>query len=274
MPKASEPVVEFRGVSKSYLLHGQPLGIKHTLLHLPRVLQEARSRPSFQALDGVDFAVQRGEAFGVFGPNGSGKSTLLALAAGALRPTRGQVVVRGRVCPLLATGAGFHGDLTGRENAVLNGMILGLSRREAKDRLPRIQAFADIGSFFDEPIRIYSAGMVARLGFGVAMHTDPDVLLVDEVLSVGDEVFQARCMERMAELRRGGTTLLIVSHQRQHLSRYCDRLLQLKSGRIQALGPTADVLKATALPPSPAAPAAPAAPASAPAAGPPARPPA
>ncbi|HZJ73045.1 MAG TPA: ATP-binding cassette domain-containing protein, partial [Planctomycetota bacterium] len=177
---------------------------------------------------------------------GSGKSTLLALAAGALRATRGRVVVRGRVCPLLATGAGFHGDLTGRENAVLNGMILGLSRREARERLEGIRAFADIGSFFDEPLRIYSAGMIARLGFGVAVHTDPDVLLVDEVLSVGDEAFQARCMERLGELRRRGTTLLIVSHQRQHLARYCDRLLQLRSGRIQALGPAAEVLAATA----------------------------
>jgi lipopolysaccharide transport system ATP-binding protein len=242
LPKASEPVVEFRGVSKSYVLHGPPLGIKHTLLHLPRVLREARSRPTFLALDGVEFSVERGETFGVFGPNGSGKSTLLALAAGALRPTRGQVVVRGRICPLLEVGAGFHGDLTGRENALLNGMILGLSRRQALDRLPGIVAFADIGSFFDEPLRTYSAGMIARLGFGVAVHTEPDLLLVDEVLAVGDEAFQVRCMERIGELRRQGTTLLIVSHERRLLASHCDRVLRLGGGRVQALGRAEDVL--------------------------------
>jgi lipopolysaccharide transport system ATP-binding protein len=242
---ASKPVVEFRGVSKSYVLHGPPLGIKHTLLHLPSLLREARSRPAFLALEGISFTVARGESFGIIGPNGSGKSTLLALAAGALSPTRGQVVVRGRVCPLLAVGAGFHGDLTGRENALLNGMILGLSRRQARDRLPAIRAFADIGSFFDEPIRTYSAGMVARLGFGVAVHTDPDLLLVDEVLAVGDEAFQARCMERIEALRRRGTTLLIVSHQREHVARFCDRVLQLRGGRIESIG------RADALAPEP-----------------------
>jgi len=230
-------VVEFRGVSKSYVLHGPPLGIKHTLLHLPAVLREARSRPVFMALDGADFTVERGECFGVLGPNGSGKSTLLALAAGALRPTRGEVIVRGHVCPLLETGAGFHGDLTGRENALLNGMILGLSRRQVRERLEGIRAFADIGSFFDEPLRTYSAGMVARLGFGVAVHTDPDLLLVDEVLAVGDEAFQERCLEHIDALRRRGTTMLIVSHDRRLLARHCDRVLQLRAGRIEALAP-------------------------------------
>ena len=241
MPRDSEAIVEFRGVSKSYVLHGPALGLKHTLLHLPSVLREARSRPTFLALDGVDFTVERGESFGIYGPNGSGKSTLLGLAAGVLRPTRGEVVVRGRVCPLLETGAGFHGDLTGRENALLNGMILGLSRREALAQLPGIRAFADIGSYFDEPIRTYSAGMTARLGFGVAVHTAPDLLLIDEVLAVGDEAFQARCMERLDELRRAGTTLLIVSHERERLARFCDRVLRLARGRVEQLAPPAEV---------------------------------
>jgi hypothetical protein len=151
------PSSTFRGVSKSYVLHGPALGLKHTLLHLPSVLREARSHPTFLALDGVDFTVGRGECFGIHGPNGSGKSTLLGLAAGVLRPTRGEVVVRRPRLPAARDGAGFHGDLTGRENALLNGMILGLSRREALAQLPGIRAFADIGSYFDEPIRTYSA---------------------------------------------------------------------------------------------------------------------
>ena len=237
MPRASDPIVEFRGVSKSYVLHGPPLGLKHTLLHLKAVVREARSRPAFTALDGIDFTVERGECFGVFGPNGSGKSTLLALAAGALRPTRGEVIVRGHVCPLLETGAGFHGDLTGRENALLNGMILGLSRRQARERLEGIRAFADIGSFFDEPLRTWSAGRVARLGFGVAVHTEPDVLLVDEVLAVGDEAFQERCLHHIDALRRRGTTLLIVSHDSRLLARHCNRVLRLRGGKVEALGP-------------------------------------
>lgn len=235
MPKPSEPAVEFRAVSRRFTLRGPPVGFKHALLHLPAVLRQARARPQHVALDALSFRVAPGEGLGILGPNGSGKSTLLALAAGVLRPSSGEVVVRGRTCPLLALGAGFHGDLTGRENAVLNAMILGLSRREALARLPRVEEFAGVGAFLDEPLRTWSSGMVARLGFAVAVHTDPGILLVDEVLAVGDAAFQARCLERLAELRRAGATLLLVSHDRGTLARHCDRILHLQAGRLAGL---------------------------------------
>lgn len=232
MPKPSETAVEFRAVTRRFALRGPPAGFKHALLNLPAVLRQARARPQHLALDQVSFRVEAGEGCGIFGPNGSGKSTLLALAAGVLRPSSGQVLVRGRACPLLALGAGFHGDLTGRENAVLNGMILGLSRREARARLPQVEEFAGVGAFLDEPLRTWSSGMVARLGFAVAVHTDPEILLVDEVLAVGDAAFQARCLDRLAALRRAGTTLLLVGHDRATLARHCDRILHLQAGRL------------------------------------------
>jgi ABC-type polysaccharide/polyol phosphate transport system ATPase subunit len=188
------------------------------------------------ALAGVDFTVARGEAFGVIGGNGSGKSTLLKLIAGILQPTSGRVVVDGRVAALIELGAGFHPEISGRENVYVNGAILGLSRREIDRRLESIVAFSGLADFIDEPVKNYSSGMYVRLGFAVAVHTDPDVLLVDEVLAVGDEAFAHKCLRRIEEMLAAGRTLLFVSHSLDLVEALCDRVLWLDDGRPRLLG--------------------------------------
>ncbi|HEX2164306.1 MAG TPA: ABC transporter ATP-binding protein [Thermoanaerobaculia bacterium] len=188
------------------------------------------------ALDGVDLEVGRGEAFGVIGGNGSGKSTLLKLVAGILKPTAGRIVVDGRVAALIELGAGFHPEISGRENVYVNGAILGLSRREIDRRLDSIVAFSGLSEFIDEPVKNYSSGMYVRLGFAVAVHTDPDVLLVDEVLAVGDEAFAHKCLRRIEELLAAGKTLLFVSHSLDLVESLCDRVLWLEDGRPRLLG--------------------------------------
>ena len=164
------------------------------------------------ALADVSFEVERGEAFGVIGSNGSGKSTLLKIVAGIARPTSGQVVVDGRVAALIELGAGFHPEISGRENIYINGAVLGLSRREIDRKYDEMVEFSGLGDFIDEPVKNYSSGMYVRLGFSVAIHTDPDVLLVDEVLAVGDEAFSHRCLRRIEEFMARGRTVLLVSH--------------------------------------------------------------
>ena len=194
------------------------------------------------ALDGIDLEVDPGEAVALIGPNGSGKSTFLKLAGGILQPTEGTVEVDGRVTALIELGAGFHPEITGRENVLINGMLLGLERREIESKMPEILEFADIGAFIDEPVKIYSSGMYVRLGFAVAVAVDPDVLLIDEVLAVGDGVFRERCLERIREFRTLGTTILLVSHQTGEVADHCDRVLWLEKGRVAAIGDTAGVL--------------------------------
>ena len=196
------------------------------------------------ALNDVGFSVERGQVFGVVGANGSGKSTLLKLIAGTAKPTSGTIEVEGRISALLELGAGFHPDFTGRENAYLNGSLLGLTRRETEAAMPKIEAFAQLGHFFDAPIKTYSSGMAARLGFAVAVHVDPDVLLVDEVLAVGDEYFQHKCYAKIAEFRVAGKTIVLVSHDIGLISRLCDRALWLDQGRVAASGTVRDVATA------------------------------
>ena len=188
------------------------------------------------ALTDVSFSVDHGETLGVIGANGSGKSTLLKVLAGTSRPTAGRVDVSGRVSALLEIGAGFHPDFSGRENAYLNGSLLGLSRREMDTVMLGIQEFADIGRFFDAPVKTYSSGMYSRLGFAVAIHVEPDVLLVDEVLAVGDEYFQHKCFAKINAFRAGGKTILFVSHDLAAVKRICGRALFLDAGRIAAEG--------------------------------------
>jgi ABC-type polysaccharide/polyol phosphate transport system ATPase subunit len=188
------------------------------------------------ALEEVSFAVGRGEAFGVIGGNGSGKSTLLKVVAGILRPTAGQVVVDGRVAALIELGAGFHPEISGRENIFINGAIMGLSRQEIGRRYDRIVEFSGLGDFIEEPVKNYSSGMYVRLGFAVAIHTDPDVLLVDEVLAVGDEAFAHRCLGRIEEFVAAGKTLLLVSHSLPLVEEHCDRVLWLEGGRCRLVG--------------------------------------
>ena len=196
------------------------------------------SAKEFWAVRDVSFEVKRGEAFGVIGPNGAGKSTMLKLLSGIMRPTRGTLAVRGRLSALIEVSAGFHPDLTGRENVYLNGAILGMTRREVASRFDEIVAFSGLEEFIDTPVKRYSSGMFARLGFSVAAHVDPDILVVDEVLSVGDFVFQQKCIDHMTRVIRGGVTVVFVSHNLQAVASLCRRALLLDRGQAAAIGPS------------------------------------
>jgi ABC-type polysaccharide/polyol phosphate transport system ATPase subunit len=195
-----------------------------------------RPEEAIHAVRDVSFEVAAGEAFGLIGSNGSGKSTLLKLLAGILQPTSGRVVVDGRVAALIELGAGFHPEISGRENIFINGSVLGLSRRQIEERYDDIVAFSGLEDFVDEPVKNYSSGMYVRLGFAVAVHTDPDVLMVDEVLSVGDEAFAHRCLHRIEELLSRGKTLLFVSHSLTLVEDLCDRVLWMDRGQARLLG--------------------------------------
>ncbi len=226
--------IRFDGVRKVYRWRGRgprTETLKGAFFHRGRRRKLPRSSEHV-ALDGVDLEVAPGEAVAVIGPNGSGKSTLLKLAGGILRPTTGRVEVEGRTTALIELGAGFHPEITGRENVLINGMLLGLERAEIERRLPAILDFAGIGSFIDQPVKTYSSGMYVRLGFAVAVAVDPDVLLIDEVLAVGDEAFTRRCLDRLARMRRRGVTMLMVSHDLDLVSHFADRAVYLSGGRV------------------------------------------
>ncbi|MCK6455903.1 MAG: ABC transporter ATP-binding protein [Phycisphaerae bacterium] len=195
------------------------------------------STNDFYAIDDVSFEIHPGECFGIIGPNGAGKSTLLKLLAGILKPDAGTLETRGRVSALIELGAGFHPDLTGRENIFLNAVLLGMPRREARRKFDEIVAFAGIGDFLDTPIKRYSSGMHARLGFAIAAHVDAQILLVDEVLSVGDRAFRARCLDKMQEFLRRGVSIVFVSHDLGSVGRFCHRALVLADGRTTFVGP-------------------------------------
>jgi len=198
----------------------------------------------FWALRGVSFSVECGEAFGIIGGNGAGKSTILKLLTGIMRPTTGSIRVAGRISALIEVSAGFHQDLTGRENIYLNGAILGMTRDEIQKRFDAIVDFSGLEEFIDTPVKRYSSGMFARLGFSVAAHVDPDVLLVDEVLSVGDYLFQRKCMERMHAVIRNGATVVFVSHNLREVANLCQRSLLLEHGHVETIGPTSEVIQA------------------------------
>lgn len=186
----------------------------------------------FMAVNDVSFTVEQGESIGLMGLNGSGKSTLLKLINGVMRPDQGRILTRGRIAGLIATGAGFHPQLSGRENLYLNGAILGMSEAEINRKLDAIVDFADIGKFMDTPVSHYSSGMYARLGFSIAIHVDADIFLADEVLAVGDRPFKKKCLEKMQEIRQQGTTIFYVSHASGSVRAMCDRVLVLESGRL------------------------------------------
>lgn len=192
----------------------------------------------------MSFAVHKGEAFGVIGRNGSGKSTLLKIISGILKPTSGYVSVNGRIAALIELGAGFHPEITGRENIYINGIMLGLTRREIDARFDRIVEFAGIGNFLDQPVKTYSSGMYVRLGFGVAVHVDPEILLIDEVLSVGDEEFSAKCVAKIQEMKYRGVTLVFVTHQLDQVRVLCDRAVWLDHGEPQSIGDPVRVVDA------------------------------
>lgn len=234
--------IRFDRVSKSYprYLHVRR-GLKASLLSLGRTVEEARQQ-KIAALQDVSFDISQGETVGVIGSNGSGKSTALALMAGVLASETGSVTVEGRVCPLLELGAGFHYDLTGRENIILNGVLLGLTRREVALKLPEIVAFSELDEFLDQPVRTYSSGMVARLGFSIAVHLEPDILLIDEILAVGDLHFQAKCRDKMKWFKNRKTTIVIVSHSTGDIRSLCDRVLWLDRGKLVGQGAVSDIL--------------------------------
>jgi ABC-type polysaccharide/polyol phosphate transport system ATPase subunit len=231
-------------VTKLYRRYGR----KHTVGTLKSAFLAGRARQSLSpdsavpALVDVSFEVAPGETLGIVGPNGSGKSTLLKLLAGIVRPTQGSVTVEGRLGALLELGAGFHPEISGRENIEINGLLLGLTRRQIAQRFDEIVRFAELEEFLDAPLKTYSSGMAVRLGFSIAAHSDPDVLLVDEVLAVGDERFAHRCLEKFAEFERAGKTLLLVSHDLPLVAEHCRRALWLDSGRLLADGPAAETV--------------------------------
>jgi len=204
---------------------------------------DGNDKREFWALQDISFEVNKGESLGIIGQNGAGKSTILKILSGIMRPTRGSMSVNGRLSALIEVAAGFHQDLTGRENIYLNGTILGMSKSEIDSKIDQIIEFSGIEEFIDTPVKRYSSGMYARLGFSVAAHVDPDVLIVDEVLSVGDYVFQQKCMDRMRDILRRGTTILFVSHNVKAITELCTRSLLLKQGKLAMLGPTDDVVR-------------------------------
>jgi lipopolysaccharide transport system ATP-binding protein len=228
--------ITLQHVSKTYQLWGkrsQFATLKSALLR-----RELKPSPeaSVLALRDVSFTVERGEAFGIIGRNGSGKSTLLKLISGILKPTSGRVAVSGRIAALIELGAGFHPEITGRENIFINGIMLGLSRRDIENRFERIVEFSGIRDFIDQPVKTYSSGMYVRLGFAVAVHVDPDILLIDEVLSVGDEEFSAKCIAKIQEMKHRGVTLVFVTHQLDQVKNLCDRAVWIDRGVVAAAG--------------------------------------
>lgn len=244
--ETSDIAISVRNVSKMYRIYDRPQDrLKQMLLRGRRLYGR-----EFWALRDVSLEVRRGETVGIIGRNGSGKSTLLQIIAGTLSPTDGEVRVNGRVAALLELGSGFNPEFTGRENVYMNGAILGLSREEMAARFDDIAAFADIGEFIDQPVKLYSSGMVVRLAFSINAHIDPDILIIDEALSVGDMYFQAKCMSWIDKLRRRGTTVLFVSHSLQTVKSLCDQALLLNKGEALSYGPVeavADMYSALAL---------------------------
>ena len=233
--------IRLEQVSLRYRLAQQRIGsFKEYALNL--VKGSLRYRELW-ALSGVDLAIAGGEVVGIVGRNGAGKSTLLKVIAGVLQPTRGRVTVAGRVVPLLELGTGFDHELTGRENVFLNALLLGRSRREVRERLAEIVEFSELGEFIDAPLRNYSSGMVARLGFAIATAWEPEILILDEVLAVGDSAFQEKCHERMQRIRSRNATVLMVSHSPASVRRECSRCVWLADGQVMADGPPDVVLE-------------------------------
>lgn len=230
---SSESAIDIRGLSKIFPIYARP---HHRLLQLLAPTAKRRWYNEFNALRSVDLCVRRGETLGIVGRNGSGKSTLLQILCGILIPTAGTVHVKGRIAALLELGAGFNPDFTGRENAYLNAIVLGLTRDEIEDCFDKIVAFADIGDFIDQPVKTYSSGMYVRLAFAVAIHVNPDILIVDEALSVGDEAFQRKCFARIEAIKNSGATILFVSHSSTAVVDLCDRAVLLDQGEILIQG--------------------------------------
>ena len=233
-------LIDFRSVSKSFSRHAGRMLVRDRLTHWLK----GSHRERFFALKNVSFRVEEGEGLAVVGANGAGKSTLLGLVAGLAQPDVGTVCVNGRIAALLELGSGFHPDLTGAENVLVNAALIGLSRRRTSELFDEIVEFSGIGEFIEEPLRTYSSGMMMRLAFSVAINMDPEILLVDEVLAVGDAAFQEKCFERLRQFRQAGKTLLCVSHSAGMVREMCNRGIWLDHGELMMDGTIGDVIEA------------------------------
>lgn len=229
-----EPMIQLENVSVHYQVPN--LKIKSIKEYLVNLIQRKMAYHPFHALNQINLSIHPGEVLGIIGHNGAGKSTLLKVIARVLRPTHGKVFLRGHISPLLELGAGFDPELTGRENIFLNSAILGFSKKDIQTRFNRIVEFAELQEFIDTPVRNYSTGMISRLGFSVATDIQPDILIIDEVLSVGDSDFQKRCADRINQFRQNGTTILLASHDLEAVQKICDRVGWLAHGELKALG--------------------------------------
>jgi ABC-2 type transport system ATP-binding protein len=235
-----DDVIRIENVSVRYRLPGERI---HTFKEYAiRLLQGRIAYRDFDALQNVNLQIRKGEIFGIVGNNGAGKSTLLKVISRVLIPTQGRVWIKGKVSPMLELGAGFHPELTGRENVFLNGTIIGHPHREIEEHMDEIVEFSELGAFIESPLRTYSSGMYARLGFAVATTWEPDILILDEVLSVGDESFQRKCQQRMRSFRNGHTTSILVSHSMDTIQTLCERAAWLDHGTVRAVGPASEVV--------------------------------
>ena len=232
--------IQLSKISKKYNIYDRPTDrLKELLLRNRRTYHR-----EFWALNDISFNVERGDSVALLGPNGSGKSTLLQIVAGVLRPTKGAVKAKGRITSILELGSGFQPDYTGRENVILNGVILGIPEIEIRRKLDEIAEFAEVGDFFDQPIRTYSSGMVIRLAFASMINVDPEILVIDEAMAVGDRRFQLKCLDKIRNLRSRGTTLLFVTHEPGMVMKYCQNAVLLNGGQMVMKGPAQEVVPA------------------------------
>ncbi len=242
-PEMASDVISLSGVTVTYRLPKQIIrSFKEYAIH--RLKAGRYDYQEFKALNNVDFHVRAGQAVGIIGRNGAGKSTLLKVIAGIIKPRAGTVSVKGRIAPLIELGAGFDPELTGRENVYLNGALLGMSNKSLTEKLPGIIEFSELDDFIDAPLRTYSSGMIARLGFAVATDVDPDILIVDEILGVGDDAFQKKCKKRLDKFRDDGVTVLLVSHSLDEMKSLCDCVYWLEKGQILELGSADEIVDA------------------------------
>ncbi len=240
MNNQDEDIIRLENVSVNYRLPGERI---HTFKeYVIRLVQRKIHFKDFQALQEVNLQIHKGEIFGIIGNNGAGKSTLLKVISRVLIPTQGRVWIKGRVSPMLELGAGFHPELTGRENVFLNGTILGHPHREIEEHMDEIIEFSELGAFIDAPVRTYSSGMYARLGFAVSTTWEPDILILDEILSVGDETFRRKCEMRMKSFRNGKVTSILVSHSMETIKSLCERVAWLDHGTLRAVGPADEII--------------------------------
>lgn len=242
--KEKEVVISLKGVYKSYIqYHYIKAGLKTFLFNLPQAIRDIRKK--YTVLEDITFEVYRGECLGILGRNGAGKSTLLGLIAGVIKPDRGNIYIKGRVYPMLELGAGFHPELTGRENIILSGVLMGVPLNKMKEKIDRIIQFSEIEEvFIDQPVRTYSSGMLARLGFSIIANIEPEILLIDEVLAVGDIGFQRKCIDKIKEFKQERVTIVFVSHIIEQVEELCDRVVWIENHRVKMVGSPSEVCSA------------------------------